>query len=70
MTPVSEVMRGVEGLPTLGPTDQLTRAMELFGATEAPLIPVLEGAALVGLLTRESLAGYVRMRETLGLADR
>ena len=70
VTPVSQVMHGVEGLPSLSPRDPLTRAMELFGETEAPLLPVLEGTALVGLLTRDSLAGYIRMRETLGLADR
>ena len=40
-----------------------------FGA-DAPLLPVLRDGALVGLLYRESVVGYVRMREMLGFEPR
>jgi CBS domain-containing protein len=63
MTPASE-------LPTISPDDPLATALERFAATEMPLLPVMKGGRLVGLLYRESVVGYVRMREMLGLEGR
>ena len=57
-------------VPAVSPDDQLTTALERFGSTELPLLPVMRGSALVGLLHRESVIGYVRMREMLGLEGR
>ena len=69
-TPVDAVMTPASDLPAVSPDDQLTTALERFGSTELPLLPVMRGPALVGLLYRESVTGYVRMREMLGLEGR
>lgn len=70
VTPVDEVMTRIENLPTVTAEDPLTTALERFGATELPLLPVMSGRSLAGLLFKESVIGYVRMREMLGLEGR
>jgi Zn-dependent protease/CBS domain-containing protein len=67
---VDAVMTPADDLPALTPDDQLTTALERLGATELPVLPVLRGTTLAGLLYRESVVGYVRMREMLGLEGR
>jgi Zn-dependent protease/CBS domain-containing protein len=69
-TPVEAVMTHVDDLPTVTPDDLLTTALERFGMTELPLLPVMRGRELVGVLYRESVVGYVRMREMLGIDAR
>jgi Zn-dependent protease/CBS domain-containing protein len=69
-TPVEDVMTPASELPTISPDDQLTTALERFGATELPLLPVVKDGRLVGLLYRESVIGFVRMQEMLGVAGR
>jgi Zn-dependent protease/CBS domain-containing protein len=69
-TPVEAVMTPASELPTISPDDPLATALERFAATEMPLLPVMKGGRLVGLLYRESVVGYVRMREMLGLEGR
>lgn len=69
-TPVEAVMTPAAELPAVSPDDLLTTALERFGMTDLPLLPVVRGGALVGLLYRESVVGYVRMREMLGLDSR
>jgi CBS domain-containing protein len=70
VTPVDEVMTRASDLPTVAPEDQLTSALERFGETDLPLLPVVREGSLVGLLHRESVIGYVRMREMLGLEEK
>jgi Zn-dependent protease/CBS domain-containing protein len=69
-TPVEAVMTPVSDLPTVSPDDPLGAALERFGATDLPLLPVTKENRLVGLLYRESVIGFVRMREVLGLEGR
>jgi Zn-dependent protease len=69
-TPVEEVMTPATELPAVSPDDLLTTALERFGTTDLPLLPVVRGGVLVGVLYRESVVGYVRMREMLGLDGR
>jgi len=69
-TPVEEVMTRASDLPTVSPEDPLTVALERFGATDLPLLPVVKDGSLVGLLYRESVIGYVRMQEMLGVQGR
>jgi Zn-dependent protease/CBS domain-containing protein len=69
-TPVEQVMTPASELPTASPDDPLTTALERFGETELPLLPVIKDGRLVGLLYRESVIGYVRMQEMLGLEGR
>jgi CBS domain-containing protein len=45
-------------------------AADRFGAGDLPLVPVVDRGKLVGVLYRESVVGYVRMREMLGLDSR
>jgi Zn-dependent protease len=68
-TPVEAVMTPASELPSVAPKDDLTVALDRFGP-DAPLLPVVEDGTLAGLLFRESVGGYVRMREMLGVDDR
>ena len=69
-TPVDEVMTRAADLPTVSPDDPLTLALERFGSNDLPLLPVVKDGTLVGLLYRESVIGYVRMQEMLGVQGR
>ena len=60
-TPIEEVMTRASALPTLSPEDDLMTALQRF--TDAPVLPVLRDGALVGLLDRDAVANYVRMRD-------
>jgi Zn-dependent protease/CBS domain-containing protein len=65
-TPVEAVMTPAADLPAVAPDDDLAIALDRFGS-DASLLPVVAGGSLVGLLYRESVGGYVRMREMLGV---
>ncbi len=62
MTPASEI-------PAVAPDDPLVSVLDKFGP-DLPLLPVLENGALRGLLYRDAVLGYVRMREMLGFDER
>jgi len=66
-TLVRDVMTSVDDLPGLSPDDTLVVALERFSESDLAVLPVLQRSMLVGLLHREALAGYLRMRESLGL---
>ena len=69
-TRVDAVMTRVEDLSVVGVNDDLVVALERFGA-DVPLLAVVDATgALAGLLYRESVIGYVRMREMLGFDQR
>lgn len=69
-TPVDAVMTHAAAIPTVTMNDALAAALDKFGE-DLPLLPVVDdGGALVGLLHRESVVGYVRMREMLGVDGR
>ncbi len=69
-TTVDAVMVRAQDLPAVTPGDPLVVALERFGE-DLPLLPVVDASGtLVGLLYRESLVGYVRMREMLGFESR
>lgn len=65
--PVERVMTAARELPALAPGSRLMTAIERFGSSEIPALPVVDDGVLVGMLEREAVASYVRMRETLGL---
>ena len=69
-TPVEAVMTPASELPTVSPDDPLGTALERFGTTELPLLPVVKDGHLVGVLYRESVIGYVRMQEMLSAEGR
>ena len=66
---VDAVMTPASAIPSVAPDDALTTALERFG-DELPLLPVERDGALVGVLQRDSVWSYVRMRETLGFDGR
>ena len=69
-TPVEQVMTPASELASVSPNDPLGTALERFGATDLPLLPVIKDGRLVGVLYREAVIGYVRMREMVGLQGR
>src|SRR4029078_10820927 len=69
-TPVEAVMTPASELPAVPPDVPLGTALERFGTTELPLLPVVKDGHLVGVLYRESVIGYVRMQEMLGAEAR
>ena len=69
-TSVDTVMTPASELATVSPDDQLVAALERFGTADLPLLPVVDRGSLVGVLYRESVVGYVRMREMLGFDAR
>jgi Zn-dependent protease len=69
-TRAEAVMRPSSGIPTVRPGSRLMTAIERFGSTDLPVLPVEEDGVLVGMLEREAVGGYVRMREMLGLDTR
>jgi Zn-dependent protease/CBS domain-containing protein len=66
-TPVERVMTPAREIPSVEPGSRLMTAIERFGAGELPVLPVVQDGVLVGMLDREAVAGYVRMREMLGV---
>jgi CBS domain-containing protein len=69
-TPVDAVMTPVSELATVSPDEPLVTALDRFGGVDLPLLPVVDHGSLVGVLNRESVVGYVRMREMLGFDAR
>lgn len=70
LTPVDAVMVPASGLAAVRPDDELAATLDRFGE-EAAVLPVVDATGvLVGLLHREAVLGYVRMREMLGVDDR
>jgi Zn-dependent protease/predicted transcriptional regulator len=60
-TPVEQVMTPSASLAKLGPDDDLGKALERFG--DAVVLPVVRDGRLVGLLDRDGVLNYIRMRD-------
>jgi Zn-dependent protease len=69
-TRAESVMRPVSRILTVGPGSRLMTAIERFSASDLPVLPVEDDGVLVGMLEREAVGSYVRMREMLGLDTR
>lgn len=66
-TRVDEVMTPASALPVVSPGSYLMTAIERFASSATPVLPVVDDGALVGMLEREAVWSYVRMREMLDL---
>jgi Zn-dependent protease len=66
-TTVAAVMTPARELPEIAPGSRLMTAIERFASADLAAIPVVEDGRLVGMLERDSVLSYVRMREMLGL---
>ncbi|MHB8631571.1 MAG: site-2 protease family protein [Candidatus Limnocylindria bacterium] len=60
-TPVERVMTPSASLAKLAPEDDLGQALERFG--DAAVLPVVRDGRLVGLLDRDGVVNYIRMRD-------
>lgn len=60
-TPVEQVMEPAAGLAKLAPEDDLMQALDRFA--DAAVLPVVRDGRLVGLLDRDAVANYIRMRD-------
>jgi Zn-dependent protease len=60
-TPIEQVMSPSAGLAMLAPEDDLVQALARFG--DAAVLPVVRDGRLVGLLDRDGVANYIRMRD-------
>jgi CBS domain-containing protein len=69
-TPVETVMRPLTEVAAVSPNDPLATAIDRFGSADLPLLPVVDRGSLVGVLFREAVVGYVRMRDMLGVDQR
>lgn len=65
MTRTSEVMVDLANVPTIGPAESLTDALERLRTSRLDGLPVLDGADLRGVLTRRSIALALRARADL-----
>ncbi len=60
-TSVEQAMTPTDKLAKLAPEDDLMKALERFGDTS--VLPVVRDGRLVGLLDREGVVSYIRMRD-------
>ncbi len=60
-TPIEQAMTPAAQLAKLAPEDDLMKALERFGDTS--VLPVIRDGRLVGLLDREGVVSYIRMRD-------
>ncbi len=60
-TPIEQAMTPSDKLAKLAPEDDLMKALERFGDTS--VLPVVRDGRLVGLLDRDGVVNYIRMRD-------
>ena len=60
-TPIEQVMTRSADLAKLSPDDDLVQALGRFG--DAAVLPVVRDGRLVGLLDRDGVVNYIRMRD-------
>lgn len=64
---VDEVMTRPDRLAAVGPQENLVAALQKMDDANVAQLPVLAGDQLVGMLTREHVLHYVRLRAELGM---
>lgn len=62
-----QVMRRWEDLVRVKPTTELLEALQAMDEANVAQVPVVEGEALVGVLSREHVLHYLRIRSELGI---
>jgi CBS domain-containing protein len=67
-TPIELVMTPSAGLAKLAPEDDLAQALARFG--DAAVLPVVRDGRLVGLLDRDGVVNYIRMRDLFAQGGR
>ena len=64
-TTVSDVMRSLESLSTVGPERPVTEALELMGREDVNQVPVVQGGALAGIISRGHITRLLQTRAEL-----
>jgi len=70
LTPVADVMSPVSSAQAVSPSDSAASGWSILARSGATHLPVIENGRLVGVLERQVLVDYLRMREELGLNSR
>jgi len=60
LTPVGKIMRDVE---TVGPDDDLGRALQALSAHDVALLPVVQEGAMIGILKRSDVLRGLKLQE-------
>src|SRR5215216_5692196 len=68
-TTIGDVMTPLTDLPRVAPNDELLTAVQLMDANELLQLPVFDGSQLAGLLTRDEVIRYLRLRSETGLSS-
>ena len=66
LLPVSRAMTPLEKLHTVTAHESMHRVLELMATHDVQQIPVLDGQALAGLVSRSQLIQLIRTRQELG----
>jgi Zn-dependent protease/CBS domain-containing protein len=64
---VAEVMRPWSQLTSVQPRSELLAALQLMDDNQIGQLPVLDGGRLIGLLTREEIIHFLRLRAEIGV---
>ena len=64
-TTVGDVMRSLESLSTVGPERPVTEALELMGREDVNQVPVVQGGALAGIISRGHITRLLQTRAEL-----
>ncbi len=60
LTPVGKVMQNVD---TVGSDDDLGRALQLMGASDVAILPVVQDGAMIGILQRSDVMRGLKLQE-------
>jgi len=66
-TPVREIMTGVDKLKVAYPNQEALSVMEQMGESDINQMPVVSEGRVVGLVARDSLLRFLRIRSELGI---
>ena len=64
-TTVSDVMRSLESLRTVGPERPVTEALELMGREDVNQVPVVQRGSLAGIISRGHITRFLQTRAEL-----
>jgi Zn-dependent protease/CBS domain-containing protein len=67
MTTVGEIMTPLEGLKKVGPDQELWAAMQNMTADGVNQLPVMEDGQLLGMLGRDNIVSFIRIKGELGI---
>ena len=67
--PVSQAMIPLARLHVVTPQQSLSDALPLLAGRDVNQLPVVDNGALVGILSRDAIVGYLDVRRSLGVEN-